>query len=317
MLNYWVRAYLARIAVPFFFVCTGYLVFRKTNPDSFSLAVGIKYAKKTYTLYLIWTLIYSPLIINEIIFHVKGIAYGSLRFILDFLFVGSYIHLWYLNASAFAVLLISILLHKKVKIPLIVGSGIALYLIGLLPQSYFGLFEKLKVYPMIWNSAKLFGNIIKTTRNGLFEAFLFVGLGMLLAYRPFQLSAKGSAIGLICSMVLMLFEVAILKHCKWIREYDMYLFLVPASFFLFYFVTHISLEGRSLYRYLRLSASLVFFTHLEVDFFVGRIYAWVGIDAAKTSLQFITTLVLSIIVSHMIITLSKCRYLGWLKKLYS
>lgn len=317
LFNYGIQHYLARIAVPFFFMCTGFLVFRKTELESFSITVGIQYAKKTYKLYLLWTLIYSPFIIKGIMSHNRGVIYGLIGFIRNFLFVGSYTHLWYLNASAFAVLLISILLYKRIRISWIVGGGLVLYLIGLLPQSYFGLFENFKAYPFIWNSAKLFEKIIVTTRNGLFEACLFVGLGMLLAYKPIQLSAKVSSIGFCCSMLFMLFEVAMLTYCKWIRGYDMYLFLVPSSFFLFYFVSHIEVKNHRIYRFLRLSSSLIYFTHLWINSLVGKAYTWGGIDASRTGLQFITSLVLSILVSYLIITLSKCKYWGWLKKLYS
>ena len=317
LLNFGIKQYIARIAIPFFFMCTGFLVFRKTDPECFSAKEGIQYAKKIYKLYLLWTLIYSPLIIKGIISNKNGILYGTVKAIRNFIFAGSFTHLWYLNASAFAVLLISILLHKKLKLSWIIGCSLGLYLIGLLPQSYFGLLKSFKAYPFIWNSAKILEKIIVTTKDGLFDAFLFVGLGMLFAYRPIQLSSKASTIGFFCSMLLMLSEAIVLTYCNWIRGCDMYLFLVPSSFFLFFLVTHVELKSHKIYRFLRSLSSLIFFIHIWISFFVKKVYGFWGIDASKTSLLFISSLGMSIIVSCIIIYLSNRKLFRWIKRLYS
>lgn len=134
---------------------------------------------------------------------------------------------------------------------------------------------------------------------------------------PEAMGDGSSFVSLLCHCIKKLFEVAILAYCNWIREYDMYLFLVPSSFFLFFFVSHIEVKPHRIYRFMRISSSLVYFSHLWVNLLVGKAYAFAGIDASRTSLQFITSLVVSIIVSYLIITLSKYKYFGWLKKLYS
>ena len=65
LLNFGTQHYLARLAVPFFFMCTGFLVFRKQPLEGFTFRTGARAAWKMYRLYLIWTVIYIPLIINK------------------------------------------------------------------------------------------------------------------------------------------------------------------------------------------------------------------------------------------------------------
>lgn len=317
VLNYGIQEYLARLAVPFFFMCTGFLVFRKTTLDSFSPAVGIKSAKKTYRFYLIWTLVYAPFILRDILKHPGGIAHGISVFVRDFVFVGSYVHLWYLNASVFAVLLITLLLYKRVKLSWIIGGALVLYLVGLLPTSYFGLFKGLRAYPFIWDTAKFIQKIIVTTRNGFFEGILFVGLGALLAFKPIKLSLKASAIGFACSMLLLLLEVIVLTRLGWIREYDLYLLLVPTVFFLFSMVARMEVRSHKIYRFLRTFSSLIYFTHLWIALAADIVYSWAGIKSIRTGLLFITTLVLSLAASWLIVALSKRKGFKWLKNLYS
>lgn len=56
-LNYGIQNYLARIAVPFFFVTSGFLLYRKTSFETFSMERPLKYALKLFRLYVIWSLI--------------------------------------------------------------------------------------------------------------------------------------------------------------------------------------------------------------------------------------------------------------------
>ncbi len=66
-LSYGVKQYIARLAVPFFFVAGGYFCFRKTDYNNFDSERPIAYAKRIFRLYLIWTTIYLPLIIQVVI----------------------------------------------------------------------------------------------------------------------------------------------------------------------------------------------------------------------------------------------------------
>ncbi|MCD7885560.1 MAG: acyltransferase [Lachnospiraceae bacterium] len=62
-LNYGIVNYISRLAVPFFFIAGGFFCFRKTSVENFDKTVPNSYAKNTIKLYLIWTVIYFPIIL--------------------------------------------------------------------------------------------------------------------------------------------------------------------------------------------------------------------------------------------------------------
>lgn len=317
LLNYGIQNYLARLAVPFFFVTSGFFLFRKTRYDAFDVHLPIQYAIKLFRLYVIWTSIYGIFIIKDILNDEKGVIHGTLIFIRNFLFTGTYIHLWYLNASIFAVLLISLLIYKKVKIKYIFISSAILYIIGLFGQTYFGLLEPLRNNEHLWGGLRIFGKIIGTTRDGLFEAFFFTGLGMLIAYVPVHIKTKNAVCGFIISMILFFGEAIAVHHLGWIRETDMYIMLVPATFFLFYIVAHIELKSSNTYRTLRLMSSLIFYMHLWVASVVTKFLNMLNENLAETGLRFVLTVILSCICSFVVIKISNIKKCSWIKKIYS
>ena len=101
-LDYGVRYYLCRLAVPFFFVCSGFFLYKKTAVMNFSFEPTKKYVVRLFRLYIIWTLIYFPL--SYIRFY-RGKKDAVFVYIKRFIFSGTYVHLWYLNATIFAILL--------------------------------------------------------------------------------------------------------------------------------------------------------------------------------------------------------------------
>ncbi len=317
-LNYIVQQYLARIAVPFFFVCSGFFLYKKTSLTNFTFESTKKYALRLLRLYITWTLIYFPLSLNRFLKNENGIIYGTLVYIRDFVFTAIYTNLWYLKATAFAVLLISFLLYKKVTPKKIIATAFVFYMIGLFAQSWFGFITPLrKLTPFIWSLLKIVEELIVTTRNGLFFGFIFVGIGMIFAFYKVNISKNKALIGFIVSMFLMLIEVFLLKYFGFIREFNMYLFLVPASFFGFSFVHQIRLKNSTIYKTLRILSSLIFYTHLWVSYITSKILAIICKPLVNTCLLFIVTLILTIAVSMIILKLSELQKFKWFKKLYT
>jgi serine/alanine racemase len=320
-LNYFLVNYIPRIAVPFYFVSSGYFLFRKTKEAEFDRTVALSYVRRILRLYLIWTAIYLlPIIYVMIMNDELGIRHGIIIAVRDFLLKGSYFQLWYLNAVIVAVLLITCLLDRGVGIVKILAVATVLYAVGLLGQSYFGLLRPLKAYPQIWSALKLVREIIGTTRNGVFEGFLFMGLGALFAYRPVRMSPKIAVAGLLLSLLLLMEEVGYTWYYGLCLENDMYICLVPTAFFLFYVVSHIELKSSPVYLRLRAMGILVFYTHMWVDVVVGKvlwiIYSRMGYEKISSPVRFLVTLTLSLVLSAGIMKLSEDNRFGWLKKVY-
>jgi len=319
--NFFIVNYIARLAVPFYFIASGYFLFRKTSYEEFDISVVLKYAWKIYKLYLIWTIIYMyPIIKNQILTDSNGFFHGILVWIRDFVFSGSYFHLWYLNATVFAVLLVGILIKKKIKIRKIIIIASVFYGIGLFEQAYFGLILPLEKYDWLWSLVKLLGNVIVTTRNGLFEGFLFISLGMFFAYKPIKLKKK-KAIGLfIISMILFFVEVITIKKLGWFRGKDMYIFLVPTSFLLFHIVSQIQLKDNLIYKELRKIGALIFYLHMWGAIIVGKIMNYIGatrgVEFDNSLIRYIMIVLLTYCMAVVIRLLSNKKSFRWFNKIY-
>ncbi len=314
-----IRNWLARIAVPFFFAASGFFLYRKTSPEDFSAKETKRYVLKLIRLYAVWTLIYSPLKMKAIIEDEHGIAYGILTYCKDILFVESYTHLWYFPALIFSVAVISFLLSRKVGLKKILVGALGLYAIGLLGQSWFGIIKPLEFKaPELWHILRAAEQLINTTRNGLFEGLLFVGMGGYAAFYGFGLSQRKALIGFAVSFFLMLIEAVSLSYFDFPRDYNMYIFLVPSTWFAFGLTVNHHIAGNSaVFKTLRILSSLIFYIHLWVRWFIKYLFNKTGFAIEKTGLLFVLTVAVSIVVSYAIYKLSDCERFKWLKKLYS
>ena len=316
-LNFVIHNYVARIAVPYFFVTSGFLLFRKTSNDDFNINYTFKYVLRLLRMYLIWSVVYFYLNYRIIINDERGSLHGILIYIRDFIFVGSYGGLWYLNATIFSVTLISILIKKKCSLRLIILLAGILYILGLFDQSWFGLITPLRQIPEFWFGLRLLQKVIVTTRNGLFEGFLFVGFGMMFAFNLIKITRKKALWGFIISMLFMFIETIVVRHFNLAKQQDMYLFLVPVTFFLFDLVLHMEIKERKIYSILRVLSVLIFYIHVWIIFIVNESFDYLNIDVNSTTLKFILVIFLSILVSCGILKISRMKQFWWFQYLYS
>lgn len=312
--------YIARLAVPLYFVAGGYFLFRKTQPEDYNGKFAQKYALRILKIYILWEAIYCfPIIYLTIIREQKDFLFGILECIRDFLFVG-YRQLWYLRATVVAVFILSFLLKSKVGVRTILLLGAVLYGVGLLGQTYFGAIRLLQDIPVIWNGLKLAGKIMKTTRNGLFEGVLFMGMGIMFAYRPIRMRFSSAAWGSVISLLLLLAEVLAVEHFQLYREKDIYICLVPAAFFLFYLITQAELKHRAIYGGLRTIGMLLYLIHTWVEIVVRQllniVFGRLGWEGPGSLLCFGTILSISLVVAVFIHKLSQRRRWEWLTFLY-
>lgn len=316
-LNFIIQHYLARIAVPFFFVASGFLLYRKTSVSNFNTEPSQKYIVHIFKLYVIWSLIYFPFAFYNFFKDKKGIVHAILVYTRDIIFTGCG-HLWYLNALIVAVIIVAFLLYKKIHPGKIILFAAFLYFIGLFAQSWFGFIVPLReLTPTFWNILKLLKNIIVTTRDGLFEGFFFVSMGMYLAFFNVRIKKKRALIGLGLSMILMLLELFILQYNHYIRAYDMYFFLVPATFFFFCFILQVELPNSAVYKTLRILSALIFYSHPLIKNIVSKVLLITYEPLLESGLPFLLTLFITIIFSLAIIKLSELSKFRWLTNLYS
>ena len=99
---------ICRMAVPFFFVCTGYFIGEKIT-DKGKVR---KYLFHIIKMYVWWSLLYLIPIIERFWEKKRSAAGNLLELARRFFLIGSYIQLWYLPATVVAVLLLYLLVKR-------------------------------------------------------------------------------------------------------------------------------------------------------------------------------------------------------------
>jgi len=313
MLNFGLTQYICRLAVPFFFICNGYFLFRKidfANPDSNQIKSRIL---KIIKLYIIWSAIYFPLSLTELIKHEKGFIHRVLVYIRDFLFMGSYVHLWYINGLIIALFIIAICLKLNLRPKAILLVSLFLYLIGLLDDSYYGLMNRI---PLLSKVFEVYNKYFVTTRNGVFIAFFFVSLGMFISVKKPQITHKQSAVLFFISMLLMLIETFFLKYYSIARGFDNCIFLVPSVFFFFNLSSSIELYDSEKCSRLGTMSRLIYYGHLWVSIVILQLFDYLPEGLIATPLRFLMVVAITIMISLVVMKLSDMQRFKWLKKMY-
>jgi serine/alanine racemase len=290
-----------RIAVPYFFLSSGYLL--STNGVILNERLR-KTLKKLTSLYLFWTLLHLPLIILELTYlpNPDPLWISLSR---SFLFEGSFLHLWYLLASIIGLIIISFLL-KFFSIEKVLVISLFLYIIGVLGDSYYGFSIGLRG---LSEFMKLLFQFIRTTRNGLFFAPIFIILGMVLKKYPKNYSKWFLSVVLGVVLLLSAAEVLWLKDMAWARDYNLTFTILPLSLITFMLSLQIKVNFDT--TWFKEVAATLFYIHIGVYVLVQFIltggdttyfknYGWEA---------FLITLVISMFVTLLIHKFKKVKFI--------
>jgi serine/alanine racemase len=122
----------ARLAVPFFLICAGYFMAHKDMRKS---------ALKLLKLYGIWSLVYLPIVLIGATYNQTTWGTDLLLIVRDIFFQGTTLHLWYLPAVVFAIVLIG-WLRRFMDLRTILIMSFCLYGLGLFTDGYYGLLNR-------------------------------------------------------------------------------------------------------------------------------------------------------------------------------
>lgn len=215
-MDYLITYCIGRIAVPFFFMTTGYFVFQKKH----SLH---KYLVKNIRLYLAATIIYMPVSVYS-----GNMPKTITELLKQLLFDGAFYHLWYFPAAITGCILLACLAKKSMRAA--IYFSLAAYLVGIFGDSYYGL---IKNAPLLRSLYSGIFSVSSYTRNGIFFAPIYLLLGALLSIPEFHCREKVCKWGFALSLPLMLLEGWTTYHFNLQKHNSMYLFLLPAMYFLF------------------------------------------------------------------------------------
>lgn len=173
-INFFIVNILSRIAVPLFFICSGYFLYDKLsiNDDEFRKYKVLKYISNLIDIYFLWTFIY--LIFNFKSYFIDlGYIKGSIIFFRNFIFIGTQFHLWYLIALFTSVFIILYMIKKwKYIFTIILSIGMYLGLLCIGP--YYGLIHNNYIKSIIDGCSYILG----TPWNSFLMGFPFVVIGI-------------------------------------------------------------------------------------------------------------------------------------------
>lgn len=239
---------LARSAVPFFFMATGFFLFPQNNLKPFKYNKSVL---KIVKLYGIAILLYLPLNFYAGYFADKAVPIKILK---DILFDGTFYHLWYFPAVILGIGVI-VFLIKHCRFHIVGFITVILYLIGLFGDSYYGVIAHIPFLKAFYDILFLFSDY---TRNGLFFAPLYLFMGIWLSTHRRRYSFKIKMVGFLLSLALMMAEGLLLHHFSIQRHDSMYIALIPCMYFLFQLL--LFCKGKS-NKNLRTISMLIFIIH--------------------------------------------------------
>ncbi|KAA8602937.1 acyltransferase family protein [Vibrio cyclitrophicus] len=193
----------ARFAVPLFFLISGYLIQPKLTASPWT--TFINYSKPLLKVWLVWSIICLVMPFN--LSKVEELGYlgerqGYWGFLmntpLNSFLEGGLVHLWFLPALMFAVLIIALMVEMKLD-KLLLPTAILLYVYGVLAGNYTSLTDL---------SAPFF------TRNGPFFSTLMVTLGFLIRQHQWKVSSTKALGFLAIGMFIHFAEAA------WLTNFD-------------------------------------------------------------------------------------------------
>ena len=300
-----------RVAVPFFFMTTGYFVlgsWRKSGNNAGSKV--LRSIKKILFLYAVSIVLYLP--VN---FYSGGLPESAGEFIRMLIFDGTFYHLWYFPAVIIGCFAVMMLL-KKFPARTVFGITILLYLIGAGGDSCYGIAARI---PALEHMYDVIFAVSSYTRNGIFYAPIFLLMGRLLRERKASIEKtentagtartdsrtgrKNSTVrdistgwniaGLCITLTLMLIEEYLTFSQDLQRHNSMYLFLPLVMYFLFRLL--LSVPGRAP-GWTRDVSMIVYIIHPGVLIMLRGIAGAAGLDwllAENAFVQFITVSVAS------------------------
>ena len=219
---------IARVAVPFFFMTSGFFVISRYARNA---KLGA-FIKRTAVIYGAAILLYIPVNIYNGYFRMDNLLPNMIK---DLVFDGTLYHLWYLPASMIGAV-IAWYLVKSLHYPKAMITASVLYFIGLFGDSYYGVAERIACINSFYD--KLF-QVTDYTRNGVFFAPIFFIIGGFIADNSrSQIALEKNILGFAVSFAMMCGEALILHHFDLQRHDSMYVFLLPCMYFLFHILLH-------------------------------------------------------------------------------
>jgi len=307
----WIGAWLSNLAVPTFFIISGFFLFQKVEagkPDFDCKAAIRRHSIKVLRMYLIWSALYLPIDWYNWSHGEAGVWEGIGSYLHAFLFSSTTVQLWYLPALLVSCLLVWSGYTRGLKIWQLLLVGGCLYTVGVIGDNWY--LNEMLPHPM-YEKLMVYNRYFLTMRNGLFYGVLYVAIGLWFAKHPVRkdrmpLSLWFSAAGAVFFIGVMYQEVLHFHNT------NMLFSAVPAVVCLFMAAAAVEWKDRKLYPRLRMMSEWIYLAHVYFFYFFAWTLPWNPVPANnKTVMAMIMGAVL--IFAWAMTRLSERKYFRWLK----
>ncbi len=303
---------LVRLAVPAFFMISGYFFFSRTNSCD-TEEKKKAYLKKSVThnlkLYLFWFILLLPLTLYIRKYHTMGIFSGLLHLIRDFLFGSTFQSSWYIVAliTGFAIVLF---LSDKISQSALIIIGVIFYIPSLLSSNYEFLLESSDLLKSVGESlSKVF---LLPCRN-FSVSILYIAIGKYLAEKNYEGKTKKYTITFLLAFAALIAEYLALRFSGVrIEDTDCYIALPFAAYYLckVFLTLDITCKHSMV---LRKISTVSYCAHMAVFMVVGKIFKIFELPDWQNILRFAATLLLTHILSLVLIKLTDYKFFRILK----
>jgi len=295
------------IAVPFFFLTSGFLAFKKI--DSFEAKEKKKYVfgylKRLAVMYMAWSALYFVFVLIKWTRNDFSI-YSVLEYIKDFFFEGSYSTIWFLPALFTATLFVYFS-HKKFSYKVIFVIACVIYFFTLCGSSYYGLTSKVPFIALVYD---IYYSFFDSIKNGVCFGMIFVCMGAMMAEKEDELTNNSSAgiafVPVLMFAVLLAIEEFLIAYFNWnIRGVDTVISLVPFTYFFFKFVLLFEINIKDNICLAMRKYSILMFLSQRIPLSIIELFMKDTIVATNSFLHFVTVLFATLLISFLIIQCSK------------
>lgn len=300
---------LLRIAVPVFFLCSSFFLFKKikeTPQDKKSIIKN--YCLRVIKLYLFWFVVFMPIMIDKylVVPIQAGIPAGQavLRLLWQVFLYAGYDGAWYLGASVISALLVYFL-SKKLSNNKILIIAVVMYIIASLSGTYCNLFKGTFIYDVF-----MFLNTSVPLYHTFFNGTLFYVLGKIIAEKGFLFNKKLNVILLCCTPLVAYGELVLANYFALTFATDCFLILPLLALVIFQTFALLNLQEKKAYQIMRTSSTFTYFFHfifLYILYRIASVCKWTVLysNVWLTIVIFVAIILTSILLSQLVKKLSK------------
>lgn len=303
-----------RMAVPLFFIISGYILFSRVEqtPEAGKSGCIIRYVQRNLKLYVVWCIILLPItLVLRRGWFANGVMSGIYYTVRSLLFGGIFSASWFLTASMTAVLLIYGM-SQKLRMHWVLAVAAVSYFLCCMHSRYMWLAELCGLDSLLGGLEFLFGGI----ENSFFVALLWIAIGKAMAEKRTECSVKRLVIGLIFwAVVLYVEHIVSVQIFHGAESADCYFALVPFCTYLFALLKAFKNVSIPHAKTLRICSTLIYVIHGSFLYCVRIALKLLRISVPAWLIFLVTSIFLTLL-SLLLIYLSRYPKLCKLKMLW-